>query len=141
MFVVALISKYSHYSLQCRSRFCHHSLGLLRLTTLIDSDGIAGPLIIDGPTSENWQEDLGSLLITDWYRGNSTEIFHNIELKGGVPAAKSMLVNGKSANFPCDPNDRHCKWQNAEWFIQKVKPNTTYKCEIEVIEDHKGRLY
>lgn len=57
-------------------------------------DGVAAPLVIHGPTSANWDIDLGPILISDWVHETSY-IAYEAEMNGGLPQTDSVLVNGK----------------------------------------------
>lgn len=72
------------------------------LTTLTDkkytdADGIAGPLVIDGPTSMNYTEDKGPLMLTDWYHNDSFSLYY-VETTASPPTnfsyTPSNLING-----------------------------------------------
>ncbi|KAF2032587.1 hypothetical protein EK21DRAFT_60852 [Setomelanomma holmii] len=62
-------------------------------------DGVLGPLIIDGPASSNYDEDLGALPLTDWYY---TPAFTLNEVAQhsltGPPLPDNILVNGTHVN-------------------------------------------
>ncbi|KAJ4367277.1 laccase, multicopper oxidase, benzenediol:oxygen oxidorectuctase [Neocucurbitaria cava] len=62
-------------------------------------DGVVGPIIIDGPATANYDEDLGALPITDWYY---TPAFTLNEVAqhslSGPPTADNILVNGTHVN-------------------------------------------
>lgn len=62
-------------------------------------DGVVGPMIIEGPATANYDEDLGALPITDWFY---TPVFTLNEVAQhsltGPPAADNILVNGTHKN-------------------------------------------
>lgn len=62
-------------------------------------DGVLGPIIIDGPATANYDEDLGALPLTDWYY---TPVFTLNEVAQhsttGPPSADNILVNGTHVN-------------------------------------------
>lgn len=62
-------------------------------------DGVLGTMIIDGPATANYDEDLGVLPITDWYY---TPVFTLNEVAqhslGGPPIPDNILVNGTHVN-------------------------------------------
>ncbi|CAO2650779.1 Nn.00g020710.m01.CDS01 [Neocucurbitaria sp. VM-36] len=62
-------------------------------------DGVLGPIIIDGPATANYDEDLGALPITDWYY---TPAFTLNEIAqhslAGPPVPDNILVNGTHVN-------------------------------------------
>jgi len=65
-------------------------------TSLQYSDGIVGPLIIYGPSSANWDIDLGAVQITDWFHTPASELFFAEEQPGPPLAGDTGLVNGKN---------------------------------------------
>ncbi|KAK8034508.1 multicopper oxidase [Apiospora rasikravindrae] len=60
-------------------------------------DGLAGPLVIHGPSSADWDIDLGPIMISDWVHETAFLAFE-AEMTQDVndlpPATDSMLVNG-----------------------------------------------
>ncbi|KAL6703270.1 laccase, multicopper oxidase, benzenediol:oxygen oxidorectuctase [Coniothyrium glycines] len=62
-------------------------------------DGVVGPLIIEGPATANYDVDLGTLPLTDWYY---TPVFTLNEMAQhstrGAPIADNILVNGTHVN-------------------------------------------
>jgi FtsP/CotA-like multicopper oxidase with cupredoxin domain len=62
-------------------------------------DGVVGPIIIDGPATSNYDEDLGALPITDFYYTPSftlNEIAQHSLF--GPPTPDNILVNGTHVN-------------------------------------------
>lgn len=56
-------------------------------------DGLAGPFVIHGPSSSNWDIDLGPVLIQD-YVHDSAFVRYDVEKAGGLAYADSLVVNG-----------------------------------------------
>lgn len=56
-------------------------------------DGIVGAMIIHGPATANYDEDLGTYPITDYYAMNSYELGIASE-PAAPPTAHSALING-----------------------------------------------
>ena len=56
------------------------------------SNGLIGPLIIHGPTSANWDVDLGPLGITDWYHEPAFAAYY--KERTAPIAAQNGLFNG-----------------------------------------------
>ncbi|KAJ0362261.1 hypothetical protein COL154_006363 [Colletotrichum chrysophilum] len=69
------------------------------------ADGLVGALKINGPTSMNYDEDLGPVLITDNYHKTA---FSQIQLEylGRPPAPDSFLMNGKGKYYCCPKLDK-----------------------------------
>ncbi|KAF2460889.1 multicopper oxidase-domain-containing protein [Lineolata rhizophorae] len=62
-------------------------------------DGVAGPIVINGPATMNYDEDLGVLPLTDWYYTPAFELNY-LFLTGqtGPPLVDNVLVNGTMIN-------------------------------------------
>lgn len=58
------------------------------------SDGAVGPIVINGPTSANWDIDLGPLPLTDWFHEPVFEILAS--QPQAPPTSQSILVNGSA---------------------------------------------
>ncbi len=71
------------------------------------ADGIAGPLKINGPTSMNYDEDLGPVFVTDWVHKDAFSLFQ-LELLGRPPTPDSNLLHGKGAYYCCQSLDKQC---------------------------------
>ncbi|PUU81919.1 Cupredoxin [Tuber borchii] len=59
------------------------------------AEGLAGPIIINGPASANYDTDLGAVLLTDWYHNTAFSTWHYAETVG-LPQAQNGLINGKN---------------------------------------------
>ena len=80
------------------------------------ADGIAGPLIINGPSSANYDIDLGALMITDWYHQDAFSLFF-IEKSGkAVFDSPSKLMNGKFGTVTCTLDPSQCIPADAQIF-------------------------
>ena len=90
-------------------------------------DGIAGPIVIHGPTSANYDIDLGPLLITDWYHRDAFSLEY--EELGGHPVQgpDSKLMNGIYGNFKCVAGSPNCDPQAASTYQVTFVKGKTYK--------------
>ncbi|MCJ1439505.1 hypothetical protein MMC27_008899 [Xylographa pallens] len=90
-------------------------------------DGIAGPIVIHGPTSANYDIDLGPLLLTDWYHRDAFSLEY--EELGGRPVQgpDSKLMNGTYGHFKCLAGDPNCDPQAASTYQVTVVKGKTYK--------------
>jgi len=61
------------------------------------SEGLVGPLLINGPTSADWDVDLGAVILQDWYHTPVFDLWFKERQSPGVPADNS-LINGKNKN-------------------------------------------
>ena len=56
-------------------------------------DGVAGPLLIHGPSSDSWDEAWDPVLINDWSHRSAFQDFES-ELIGKPISMQSVLLNG-----------------------------------------------
>ncbi|KAH8598218.1 Cupredoxin [Bisporella sp. PMI_857] len=56
-------------------------------------DGTVGPIVIHGPASADYDEDLGPILVQDWYHKTVFETEHYAQ-HVGPPKANNYLLNG-----------------------------------------------
>jgi hypothetical protein len=70
------------------------------------ADGLYGPLILNGPATANYDEDLGLLFLSDWSHKSVFSLWDSARA-GGPPSLDGGLVNGTN-NYDCsgstDPN-------------------------------------
>lgn len=64
------------------------------------ADGVVGPLVIHGPSSYDWDVDLGPVLLTDWMHDTAFNGFAAMEMPGNAFFVDSVLVNGHG-HFNC----------------------------------------
>jgi len=58
-------------------------------------DGVLGPIIINGPASQNYDVDLGVLPVTDWYYTSAQQLDYRLAPTGNLPpVADNGLING-----------------------------------------------
>lgn len=56
-------------------------------------DGVYGGLIIRGPASANYDEDVGTIMLSDWSHRTVNEILPEVQRKGPYPM-DNVLING-----------------------------------------------
>lgn len=65
-------------------------------------DGILGGLIVNGPATANYDIDLGTYTVTDWFYNSafveSLITDQNLQNQGGPPPGDNILVNGTNKN-------------------------------------------
>lgn len=61
--------------------------------TLQYGDGLQGPLIINGPATADYDEDLGLLFLQDWSHTPVSELWDSARL-GAPPSLANGLING-----------------------------------------------
>ncbi|KAI9698851.1 MAG: hypothetical protein M1820_007358 [Bogoriella megaspora] len=70
-------------------------------------DGLVGALKINGPTSMNYDVDLGPVLITDHFHKTAfSQVM--LEYLGRPPSPDSMLMNGNGTYYCCPKLDSRC---------------------------------
>jgi len=62
------------------------------------ANGVAGTIQIDGPTSKNYDVDLGVYSLSDWYYKSADEIRASFSAPAAVPASDNVLFNGTNVN-------------------------------------------
>jgi len=62
------------------------------------ADGVLGPIVIHGPSTANWDIDLGPVLLTDHYHESVFELASRpiVKVLGIPPVSPSGLINGKN---------------------------------------------
>ncbi|KAF6828446.1 multicopper oxidase [Colletotrichum plurivorum] len=84
------------------------------------ANGIVGAIKINGPTSSNYDEDLGAYTITDWYYKGADEIRSTFTAPASVPASDNILFNGTNVN----------KNGNGNYSRVTLKPGKTHKISL-----------
>ncbi|TVY20481.1 Dihydrogeodin oxidase [Lachnellula arida] len=87
------------------------------------TNGVLGPIHIKGPSSANYDTDLGPLLFTDWYHDDAFGMFHEELFTPHAPLPVSTLLNGKGI-FDCNATeDPRCtgKSERHEIMVQQGK--------------------
>ncbi|KAH8818025.1 laccase precursor [Hyaloscypha sp. PMI_1271] len=71
--------------------------------TLQYGDGLLGPLIINGPATADYDEDLGLLFLSDWGHTPACQLWDTAKL-GAPPTLETGLVNGTNT-WDCSGSD------------------------------------
>ncbi|PSN66585.1 laccase Lcc4 [Corynespora cassiicola Philippines] len=58
-------------------------------------EGAAGPMIIHGPATANYDEDLGTVFLTDWGHNTADFLYHEAQVDG-PPTLNNALINGQN---------------------------------------------
>ncbi|EWC44312.1 hypothetical protein DRE_01138 [Drechslerella stenobrocha 248] len=69
------------------------------------TNGVVGPLIINGPTSANYDNEY-TLMLSDWFHRDAFALFYGA-IFGPNPAPDTKLLNGRW-KFPCSATDPKC---------------------------------
>jgi FtsP/CotA-like multicopper oxidase with cupredoxin domain len=75
-------------------------------------NGLSGPIVIHGPATDEWDVDLGPVMLSDWFHDyyvNLLQQVYHASREGPIfpPAANNMLINGK-ASYPCNETQKTC---------------------------------
>nr|AUW14931.1 laccase [Aureobasidium pullulans] len=66
--------------------------------------GVVGAILIDGPATANYDIDLGTFPMMDWYYQNADVVnalaLINAQKGGGAPPSNTLLLNGTNDNGP-----------------------------------------
>ncbi|KAI1082137.1 laccase 2 [Whalleya microplaca] len=87
------------------------------------SVGLQGPIVIHGPATANYDEDLGTVILQDWSHVSPFAMWWYSRLPSGPPSLASSLINGKNV-FECtDSSDPSCigNGTRSEWHFEKGK--------------------
>ncbi|KUI60088.1 Laccase-2 [Cytospora mali] len=98
----------------------------LEFAMSIDSEGLYGPLVIHGPSSLDWDVDLGPWLMSDWYHGPVFALDKTAQATNDVAVPDSSVLNGKGV-YDCDPStDPRCTGQGTYYEVV-FEHGTKYK--------------
>jgi FtsP/CotA-like multicopper oxidase with cupredoxin domain len=69
-------------------------------------DGMIGPIVINGPSSANYDIDMGTVSLTDWYHMPMFELLASMPTV--PPTSQTILVNGQQTpKFKFTPGKKH----------------------------------
>jgi FtsP/CotA-like multicopper oxidase with cupredoxin domain len=70
-------------------------------------DGLLGPLIINGPATADYDEDLGMLFLSDWSHTPVPQVW-DVAKQGGPPTLENGLINGTNTFHCGNTTDVNC---------------------------------
>jgi FtsP/CotA-like multicopper oxidase with cupredoxin domain len=70
--------------------------------------GALGPIVVHGPQTADYDEDIGAVILSDWYHQDYFTLV-NQTMNGGVPLSDNNLINGKM-NYPCQNSKILSNW-------------------------------
>lgn len=85
-------------------------------------EGVVGAIVIDGPASANYDEDLGAIVLTDWSHETADELFY-YDKKNGPPYLENGLINGMNIY-----NDGHR--QVGQRFTTRFQSGSSYRLRL-----------
>lgn len=77
------------------------------------AEGAFGGMIINGPTTADYDEDLGTMLLTDWSHTTAFDLWPTVRF-GGPPSMENGLINGTNT-FACSADDVRCLGGTSKW--------------------------
>ncbi|KAF7189767.1 oxidoreductase ptaK, partial [Pseudocercospora fuligena] len=106
--------------------------------------GVLGPIIVYGPSQQDYDIDIGPVMLSDWYHVPYFSIVSDAvgsDLSEIPPAADSMLINGRG-RFNCS-NPSY--GDDAEWLASGVSSQTKWSCtdnaELSKFEFQPGKVH
>jgi len=93
--------------------------------TLQYADGLLGPLIIHGPATANYDEDLGTLILSDWSHTSAFTLWDNSVKAGAPPQLPNGVINGTNTYNCTGSTDAACLG-NGTRFETTFTPGTKY---------------
>ena len=100
--------------------------------------GVAGPMVIHGPTQLQYDIDVGPVMLSDWHHIPYFSVVNNVvgtNLSLIPPTSDNLLINGRS-NFNCSQPSYS---SNTDWLATNVSANMTWTC-VEWTELSKFRF-
>ncbi|EKG09557.1 Multicopper oxidase type 1 [Macrophomina phaseolina MS6] len=87
------------------------------------SVGLQGPIVIHGPATADYDEDLGTVVLQDWSHTSPFAMWWYARVPSGPPSLSNSLINGKNV-FYCDSTtDSRCygNGTRSEWRFEQGK--------------------
>lgn len=89
------------------------------------TDGLYGALVVNGPASENYDEDLGMLFLSDWSHRPIASMWELVRAKG-APSLENGLINGTNTYDCSKSTDPKCTGKGKK-FETVFKPGRKYR--------------
>ncbi len=90
--------------------------------TLQYGDGLLGPLIINGPATANYDQDLGPLMLTDWPHQSLFALWETAT-SGYAPFLDNTLMNGTNTYDCSHSTDANCLGTGSRFEVAFLKGN------------------
>ncbi|KAL7272957.1 hypothetical protein RUND412_004209 [Rhizina undulata] len=71
------------------------------------AEGVAGAIIVNGPASADYDVDLGSIMLTDWYHNTAFSLWDQAHTNPN-PEAQNGLINGTNTYDCAGSTDSNC---------------------------------
>jgi FtsP/CotA-like multicopper oxidase with cupredoxin domain len=89
--------------------------------------GAYGPIVIHGPATSCYDEDIGPVLLSDWYHKDYFTMLTSV-MNNTIPLSNNALINGKM-NYPCANTTLECT-PNAGVSKFLFKPGKKYRLRL-----------
>jgi FtsP/CotA-like multicopper oxidase with cupredoxin domain len=103
------------------------------------SDGVAAPLLIHGPNSDEWDEEWTPIMISDWIHKSAFEAFHTELFGPGLPAGDSIVVNGTGRYNGGGDYYRNTFEAGKKYLIRIINASTGFHFHFS-IDNHKFKV-
>lgn len=78
------------------------------------AEGMFGGMVLNGPASSDYDEDLGLMFLTDWSHTEAFALWHTVK-DAGPPTMENGLINGTNT-FDCSAStDTRCIGNGTKW--------------------------
>lgn len=101
--------------------------------------GVLGGLIINGPSTSNYDIDLGTFMVNDWYLKTAyqVDLITNANLqatpRGGPPAGDNILVNGTNTNkFGGGKNSIVSLTKGKKYLLRLINPSVDNQIRVKL---------
>jgi hypothetical protein len=106
--------------------------------------GVAGPIIVHGPSQLPYDIDLGPVMLTDWFHVPYFSIVKDVvgtNLTKPPPRSDSLLINGRG-RFDCADSSYSSA---SEWIGNNLASNQTWECvggaELSKFQFRSGKVH
>lgn len=82
--------------------------------TLQYGDGLLGPLVINGPATADYDEDLGMMFLSDWGHESVFPLWYTAR-QGAPPVLENGLINGTNTYDCSTSTDANCIGGGKKW--------------------------
>ncbi|KIW07373.1 uncharacterized protein PV09_02218 [Verruconis gallopava] len=91
------------------------------------SGGAFGPIVVHGPATACYDEDIGPIILQDWYHKDYFTMLQSV-MNNTIPLSNNALINGKM-NYPCANTTLPCT-PNAGISKFKFTPGKKYRLRL-----------
>ncbi|KAL7271307.1 hypothetical protein RUND412_005947 [Rhizina undulata] len=78
------------------------------------AEGVAGPIVIRGPASADYDVDVGPIMVTEWYHHTAFSLWDEAHTNPN-PSAQNGLINGTNTYDCTSSTDSNCVGGGTRW--------------------------